>query len=291
MKRDIYSEITSKIIAQIEAGAGKWRMPWTGQKGGMPFNATTGARYRGVNVLNLWSTAGAAGYPTNAWASFKQWQARGAQVQVGQRGTLICYQGSTMVRDPGADADRAIRFLKYSHVFNAAQVDNWDMPEVERPNLATRIENAERFVANTGAAIRFDQGRAFYSPAHDFIGMPGWSDFIPTDGATATENAYGTLFHELTHWTGADKRCDRTFGKRFGDDAYAVEELVADLGSAFLCAHIGITAAPRPDHAQYLAHWLRVLKADARAIFTAAARASDAVEFLEGLQKAEAIAA
>jgi len=280
-RRDLHQDVTDRIVAAIEAGAGEWRMPWTGQHGGLPFNATTKAKYRGVNVLTLWLTASAAGFPTNEWASYLQWQERGAQVRRGERGSQIVYYGTTTrerENDAGELEETEIRFLRYSHVFNAAQVDGWQSPAIERPNLATRIEAAERFVSNTGALIRYGLGRAYYSPTQDSIGMPEWAQFLDTPTATATENAYGTLLHELTHWTGHEKRCAREFGKRFGNDAYAAEELVAELGSAFLCAELAITPEPR----------LRVHKADKRAIFTAASKASEAADYLHSLQTATA---
>jgi len=290
-KRDLHQDVTNQIIRAIEAGAcgDQWVMPWTaGAAGGMPHNATTGHRYRGVNVVMLWFEAQERAYPANQWASYKQWHGAGAQVRKGERGTLIVYAGQTVVRDPaegGEENERTIRFLKCSHVFNAAQVDGYELPTVERPDLAERLAHAERFVTATGADIRYGQGRAFYSPSHDFVGMPDWDQFKDTDGATATENAYGVLLHELTHWTKHERRLDRDLGgQRFGDDGYAMEELVAELGAAYLCASLGIAAEPRADHARYIENWLGVLKADKKAIFTAAARASDAAEYLEAFQ-------
>ena len=288
-KPDLYQTVTDKIVAAIESGADdeKWTMPWTGFHAGLPYNATTKATYRGVNVIMLWAEATAEGYPTNEWASYKQWQGRDAQVNKGETGTLIVYAGAAfreVENDAGETEEKSFRFLKYSKVFNASQVSGWQSPKTERPDLAKRIDHAEGFVANTGAIIRFGGARAFYSPSRDSISMPDWNQFTDTKTATATENAYGTLLHELTHWTGSKRRCERKFGKRFGDQAYAMEELVAELGAAFLCAKIGITPEPRRDHAQYLAHWLATMKADKRAIFTAASKASDAVDFLNGLQ-------
>lgn len=300
MKRDLYKEVTDKVIAAIEAGASgdKWEMPWHGLKRGRPHNAVSNYRYSGINVLMLWSAAAEQGYPTNEWASYRQWQERGAQVRRGERGHVVVYAGSTVIRDRdgepelGEDGEpRIVRFLKHSHVFNASQVDGWESPEVERPNLAERIERAEQYVNRTGAVIRYDMGRAYYAPGPDFIGMPGWETFKETARSTATENAYSTLFHELTHWTGAKHRLERTFGRRFGDHAYSAEELVAEMGAAFLCSHVGIVSEPREDHAHYAAHWLAMLKADRRAIFTAASAASAAVDYLDNLQVETAAAA
>ena len=149
-----------------------------------------------------------------------------------------------------------------------------DCPEIEP------IDAAEAFVRATGAAIAHGGTRAYYRPSTDTIQLPDRTAFVGTATSTAQESYYSTLLHELTHWTSPEQRCNRTLGKRFGDDAYAMEELVAELGAAFLCAELGITMEARLDHAQYLASWLSVLKADKKAIFTAASGASKAVEFL-----------
>lgn len=305
MTRDLYSEVTDNLVAQIEAGAGDWRKPWATQAAaGMPVNACTGHEYRGVNVLSLWGAGAAKGYPTAQWASFKQWIAAGAAVRKGEKGTLIVYAGAftpkgaegasgagdaSDVGQPTAE-QRTRHFLRCSHVFNVAQVQaiegsGWTAPKApELPHLASRIDAAEAFVAATRATIRHGGDRAFFAPELDYVGMPERAAFRDTPTSTATENYYSTLLHELTHWTGHASRLAREFGKRFGSDAYAAEELVAELGAAFLCAQLGIAATPRADHAQYLANWLRVLKSDKRAIFTAAARASDASDYLRNLQ-------
>ena len=146
---------------------------------------------------------------------------------------------------------------------------------------------AEAFIAATDAKISIGGDRAFYRPSADIIAMPDRHRFIGTETSTATEGWYSTLLHEMTHWSGASHRMDRTFGKRFGDDAYAMEEMVAELGAAFLCGDLGITAEPRPDHAAYIGNWLRILKSDRKAIFTAASAANKAAEFLANFSKIE----
>lgn len=180
---------------------------------------------------------------------------------------------------------------RISTVFNSAQVDGYQ-PETlpERP-LFERIEGAESFVSNTRAVVRHGGEQAYYRPSADHIQMPDREAFTGTDTSTAQEGYYGTLLHELTHWTGPEKRCARDLGKRFGREAYAAEELVAELGAAFLCAELGIATQPRLDHAKYIEHWLGILKADKRAIFTAAAKAAQAVDYLSNLQTAAAVAA
>lgn len=286
MARDLYQEITDKVVAAIEAGAlGSYEMPWHAMgRFGNPVNMTTGAAYRGVNVLMLSMSASAAAYPVNAWGSYQQWLGKGGQVRKGERGTMIVYAGN-VVKEGDADANgeatvHRFGFLRHSTVFNVSQVEGVELPVVERPAAVDRIAAADQIVSDTGAVIRSGGDRAFYSPGADFIAMPDADAFKATSTRTATESYYGVLFHELTHWTGADKRLARVFGKRFGDEAYAAGELVAEMSAAFLCARVGISAEFREDHARYVASWLKALKNDKRAIFTAAARASDASDYI-----------
>ena len=149
-----------------------------------------------------------------------------------------------------------------------------------RPSSLTCGLHATLTVAGTGASVRIHGDSAHYTPSTDTITMPDRERFFATSSGSAAQNWYATLLHELVHWSGADHRLARTFGKRFGDDAYAMEELVAELGSAFLCGDLGLSTSPRPDHASYLASWLKVLKADNRAIFTAASAAAKAADYL-----------
>ncbi len=149
------------------------------------------------------------------------------------------------------------------------------------------IGRADKFIDALGADIRFGGNRAFYNKKEDFISLPCSKDFRATKSSTATENYYSTLFHETTHWSGASHRLDRTKGKIFGDDAYAFEELFAELGSAMLCASIGISSQTRADHAQYIDNWLEVLKSDNRFIFKAASQAQKAVDYLQNFQNQE----
>ena len=299
-KSDVYQRVTNAIISAIERGAGQWQFPWS-RGHAMPVNAVTGHKYRGVNVVSLWAASSECGWP-GQWASYKQWQSAGAQVRKGERGsTVVFYKtiakekrdgaGEVVTGDDGeAEIDR-IYLARASAVFNAAQVDGYQpAPVPERP-LFARINAAEAFVGNTGAIIRNGGGRAFYCPSTDHIQMPEREAFTGTDTSTPAEGYYGTLLHELTHWSGHASRCDRDLRNRFGSEAYAAEELVAELGSAFLCAEIGITPHPRLDHAQYIAGWLRALKNDKRAIFTASSKGAQAADYLQGLQTAMPIAA
>ena len=177
-------------------------------------------------------------------------------------------------------------FARATPVFAAEQVDGYQPPVIDAPTVIpmTPIEQAEAFVAATGAQIDYGGTRAFYRPSTDSIQLPPREAFIGSPTSTPAESYYSTILHELTHWTSAESRCNRQLGKRFGDQAYAMEELVAELGAAFLCADLHITDEPRVDHAQYLASWLSVMKEDKKAIFTAASKASEAAAYLTGPQ-------
>jgi antirestriction protein ArdC len=290
LRVDIHQKISNQIIAQIERGAGEFRLPWQQPDGSLvrPINVASGRRYNGVNILALWAAAQEFGFVSGLWGTFRQWAEIGAQVRKGEKATFVVfYRERAAVSDQSDDeeAKQQSRFCaKATPVFAAEQVDNYhpDLPPTRDP--VTAIADAERFVAATGAAIIHEGHRAFYSPSTDAICLPPRDAFTGTDTCSPTESFYATIFHELTHWSGHESRCNRQLGQRFGDQAYAIEELVAELGAAFLCADLAVSSAPRADHAAYLANWLQVLKSDKRAIFVAASKASKAVAFLEGLQ-------
>jgi antirestriction protein ArdC len=290
MKTDLYERVTAQIVASLEQGVPPWLKPWSVAAPGnavRPLRAN-GQPYRGINVLMLWGAAADRGYACPVWMTFKQALELGGCVRKGEHGSLVVY-ASTFTRtetndNTGEEAERDIPFLKGYTVFNVEQIDGLPerflAPAPALPAGLERIERAEAFAAATGAVIRHGGNRAFFSPSGDFVQMPPLQAF--RDG----ESYYAVLAHELTHWTGHKSRLDRTFGKRFGDRAYAFEELVAELGSAFLAADLALTPEPRPDHAGYLANWLDVLKADKRAIFTAASHAQRAADFLSNLSPA-----
>lgn len=296
---DIYERITGRIIEQMEtASAAGWQKPriTTGQNTLQPVNAATRREYRGVNVLMLWASAEITGYQDGRWASFKQWQQIGAQVRRGEKGTPVFFYKELPRRGGDAAADGPISgqfegaaaeatqsgtylMAKTSYVFNAAQVEGDTPPQrPELPGLAVRLESAERFVAATGGVIEHGGDRAYYKPAEDRIQLP------PPEQFRSSEGYYATALHELTHWSGHKSRLDRDLSGRFGTAAYAAEELVAEIGSAFLCVKAGVTAEPREDHAHYLKSWIAVLKADNRAIFSAASQAQKAADYLQSLQ-------
>lgn len=282
-KPNIYEAITAKIVAAIEAGVEMAQRPWHAPELSAPMNAATSALYRGVNVLTLWIEALERGYASNQWASYKQWQSLGAQVRKGERGTLIVFY-KRLEEETVEDEDHTENRLRYvaraSHVFNAGQADGYDEPQPDRPEPFEAHQHAEAFIAAVGAKIEHGFAGARYRRDLDLIEMPARTLFVDSRTRSSLEAYYGVLLHELTHWTGAPHRLGRDMGKRFGDEAYAMEELVAELGAAIACSMLGISSEPRPDHAAYVSSWLTVLKRDPKAIFTAASKAQEAFEHL-----------
>lgn len=288
---DLYQTVTDQIIEAIETSqADGFQLPWHRAGVGvfMPKNATTGQAYQGINIVSLWASAEIQRFTTGLWATYKQWQSIGAQVRKGETSTVGVFYKRIKVEASGdvddaddANPDDQMRWIAKSfRVFNADQVDGYQPEELPETSEVERIEQAEAFARRTGATICHGGGRAYYQPVDDRIQMPDEVRFRATETSSATEGYYGTLFHELTHWSGHESRCGRDLSGRFGDDAYAMEELVAELGAAFLCAELAITPQPRDDHAGYIQHWMNVMKADKKAIFTAAARANEAVSYL-----------
>lgn len=285
----LYAAITAQIADAIEKGAAQFQMPWHRASGQVsrPWNAASARRYQGINVVSLWLQAEARAYPHPIWATYKQWQDLGAQVRRGERSALIVFY-KTLEReeqDPatGEDVTQRIPLARASHVFNVAQVDNFEPPAIETPPQAAEVaplEAADHVARCSGADIREGGDRAYYNPSIDFVAMPDRGRFVRTATMDATESYYATLLHELTHWTGGAKRLARNLSARFGENAYAMEELIAELGASYLCADLGVTTALRPDHAAYIQSWLKVMRSDARAVFTAAARAQQAATYL-----------
>jgi antirestriction protein ArdC len=281
-KAEVERLITSQIIAALESDTGNWAKPWASLDGA-PSNAKTGRDYRGVNRLVLSFTQHSAMYPRGIWAGYGQWQALGAQVIKGEKATYITLRRERRKKSEDDPNDYTVTGVSWSiaHVFNVAQVHGYDMPEIADPRaLQDYLEyaNAKAFVSRTGAVIKHGGNKAFYVPSKDAIMLPAREAF--SDGAAY----YSTLFHELTHWTGHDKRLDRKQRGKFGSNDYAFEELVAEIGAAFLCSDMGVSNdEPRTDHAQYLKGWLEILKASDKAIFSAAAQAGKATEYLNEL--------
>jgi len=290
-KADVYSRITDRIIADLEQGVRPWLKPWSiGQTAVTRPLRHNGEPYSGINVVLLWSEAIARGFRSPTWMTFRQALVLGGHVRKGETGTTVVYASrlsKTETDDSGAEVEREIALLKAYTVFCVDQIDGLpasfyanSQPEPTADSRAGRIERADAFVTATGAAIRTGGTRACYIPSVDRIDMPPYMSFRDTGTSSAAEGYYATLLHELVHWTAPAHRCDRQLGRRFGDHAYAREELVAELGAAFLCADLGITPAPRPDHAAYIASWLKVLREDKRAIVSAASLVQKAADWL-----------
>ena len=296
LKKDVYTRVTNRIIADLEKGVRSWLKPWSAAH---PAGSITrplrhnGTPYRGVNVVLLWGEAQEKGYSAPIWMTYKQASELGGQVRKGEHGSLVVYANRitrTETNAKGEDTEREIPFMKGYTVFCVEQIDGLPLHYYPQPvdplPLSQRIEGAENFMAATGATIRYGGDRAYYAPGLDVVQLPPFAAFRDA------ESFYATACHELCHWSGAKHRLDRSFNaKRFGDHGYAREELVAELGAAFLCADLGITPEIRDDHAAYLSHWLKVLREDKRAIFSAAAHAQRAADFLQAFQKPQIEAA
>lgn len=295
MTTDVYTRVTDKIIADLERGERPWMKPWNAEHAAgkitrpLRFN---GLPYSGINILMLWAEAMEKGYTAPIWMTFKQAQELGGHVRKGEHGSLVVYANKITKtehdEETGEDVEHAIPFMKGYTVFNVEQID--DLPahyyaKAQAPQLeaAQRLDPIEQFFAATGADIRHGGNEASYSILTDIVKMPPFEFFQDP------ESYYATLAHECTHWTRHPSRLNRDFGrKKWGDEGYAMEELVAELGSAFLCADLGLAPEVRDDHAPYIASWLKVMKQDKRAIFSAAAHAQKAAEFLHSLQPAPA---
>lgn len=290
MRADVYTRITNTIVAELEKGERPWFKPWNAAHAAgritRPLRAN-GIAYRGINILMLWAEAESKGYAAPIWITFKQAQDLRAHVRKGEHGSLVVYasKATRTETDPvtGDDTEREFAFLKGYTVFNVEQVEGLPAryyATVAKPlDPVQRIAHAEAFFASTGASIGHGGNRAFYSVSEDRVQMP------PFEAFKNAVSYYATLAHETVHWTRHEARLDRDFGrKRWGDEGYAMEELVAELGSAFLSSDLSLTPEVMPDHAAYIASWIKVLKEDKRAIFTAAAHAQFAADFLHGLQ-------
>jgi len=287
-KGDLYAEVTNKIIAAIESGAATYSLPWQ-RVPGMPKNVASNRAYRGINTLLLWLIGNDRGYTTPYWATFKQWLELGHPVRKGEKSATVVFWkqlpehgGETAEPSEGTDGsdNRRPILARAYHVFNASQVEDFTPPSVTLLPESARDANAEAFFQRLPIEVRHEGDRAFYRAATDSV-------HLPVFGLFKDANAYyATRGHESVHATGAKHRLDRDLSGRFGSQSYAVEELVAELGAAFLCADLGLSPEPRLDHAGYIESWLKVLKGDTRAIFTAAGKAQAAVDWLHGRQPA-----
>ena len=279
-RADVYTRITEEIIAAIEHGPGDWRAPWhhNGTSIARPSNLGSGKRYRGINTVALWVAAMNGGYADGLWGTYRQWAAVGAQVRKGERATTVVFwkqfesDGGDALEDDGSGRKRM--FARAFSVFNVAQVDGFAPAPVATLPEADRHAHAEDFITNLGIATTFEGSEAYYRPSTDSVHMP------PFDCFRDPASFYGVWLHETGHASGAKHRLDRDLSGRFGSASYAAEECCVEILSGLILADLGIAHHPRPDHAAYIASWLKVLKDDPRAIFTAASKAQQAADWM-----------
>lgn len=288
MRKDVYQSVTDSIISLLESDLPPWRKPWATDKtidSALPFNAATGRHYNGINVPLLWADAQGAGYDCNGWMTYKQAKDLGGHVRRGEHGQLVVFWKFQEVEDKTTGKRKTIPFARAYTVFNVLQCDGLEGTKVGEIPAPVEPDSVISWAQSIGARIQHGGNRACFVPSADLIQLPRPENF------PERSEYHATALHELTHWTGHKSRLDRTFGTRFGDESYAFEELVAEMGSAFLSATIGIENPPIPNHASYLKNWLRILKSDNRAIFTAASHAQKATNYCVENGKAELVKA
>jgi antirestriction protein ArdC len=280
MDTDIHQTITNQIIEAMESARTRGLRLWDSQPS-LPLNLTTGKPYSGINVLMLWAAGLRNGYTSPYWLTYKQAADRGGQVRKGERSTPCVFYKPWESEDtnPATGETETTRgaVLKSFRVFNVDQIDGIEAPAPEPRPAFVAIEDAERILAASPAPIHMGGTQAFYRPATDTIHLP------PREAFINPEAFYSTALHEICHSSGHKSRLNRDFSGRFGTEAYAFEELIAELGSAFLNADLGIIASTLQDHADYLVSWVKILKENKKAILTAAAQASKAHAFIKGL--------
>jgi len=285
-QHEIYEAVSRNIIEQIEAGTPPWRQPWANVGGGIPCNAISQRAYRGINVWLLMATAQRKGYDSPRWATFRQWKQLGGHVNRGEKATKIIYWNivTETATDPrtGEQEEQQRVFCRQYSVFNLCQCDGTALERFRDPRSFTDYEPAERLLTATGANIRHGGNQAFYRHVADFIQLPEKHRF------EGEAHYYSAALHELAHWSGHEGRLNRLSSlSRFGDESYAMEELVAEMASSFLCAALGFeNKAAEQQSAAYMAGWLRALQSDRTAIFTASRLAATASDYLLAFNEA-----
>lgn len=300
-RRDIRAEVTAKIVEALKQGVRPWSSPLRegcGARLVMPLRHG-GESYRGINVLLLWVAAEQGGYRSPYWMTYRQAAELGGQVRKGEKGTMVVYYGTAKASEADAKGDSKRKesregtddgprysFLKSFNVFNADQVDGLPekyaastFPALQPPTWET-VEEADTLFANCPAKVTQERGRCCYSIANDTVNIPPRGDFRNAAGYVST------VAHELIHWTGHKSRLDRYPAERTHAD-YAHEELIAEIGAAYLCGRLGLTAETLEDHASYLAHWIEALESDTSAIFKAASAAAKAADLIESYRTAK----
>ena len=291
-------QIADQLIESMKTAGTGFMLPWV--ESGMPVNlgrlGTKNPYYYGINNLILWREKNYSKYKSNVWGTFKQIKDKGGMVNKGESAIDVVlwkpfevtdtYKRNTATNKKGDSYQKTAFYIRFFKVFNMDQTTLKDKyaPNQNVEGAKTKVD-VEKYIENTKAVIKHGGDRCFYVPSQDYIQMVNKSDFNTTVESNATQNYYSTLLHELTHWTGHKSRCDRDLQGYFGDDSYAFEELVAEIGAAVQCCLLGITSTPKKESAQYLNSWIKRIEKDPDALFKATAKASSAVRYLEGLQE------
>jgi len=291
--------IADKLINLMKEYGTGWTKSWS--SGEIPKNLVSKRDYSGINIPLLMMRCMESGFKSHFWASFKQWNDKGYLV-TGKAEPIVFWKSSKSKDKTDKNTGETVEgkkwwMLRYYNVWNSDQVIKKDYLswitcnykyKVDKPKPVSKVEcikNIDTYIANTKAVVKHGYDSAFYSPSKDFIGMPDKDDFLDTKFANATGNYYGVKTHELGHWTGHKSRLDRKqVPLAFEKDAYAYEELIAEISSAMLSVKLGLDHEPRPDHAQYLSSWLGALDNDNSAIISACGKASKVIEYLDDLQ-------
>jgi antirestriction protein ArdC len=256
-RKEIIDKVAKKFIEALKTQKGDWKKSkiWKSLESGLPINANTRKSYNGFNIINLLLDREIHNYDNNEWGTFKMWNDMGYRLKKNEKCSYV--------------------------FFNANQVEGYEVKKVQAPNKAKALKNVDKYVENTGAEISHGGDRAYYSPNFDRIQMPSKESFL------GTEEYYGTLLHELVHWTGHEKRCKRDFSGFFGSEAYAIEELVAETGSAILSSILGISQTVREDHLKYVNSWIKNLENKPEQVIKAINKSTKAIEHLDSLQITE----
>ncbi len=281
-RKSVYERITSEIIEAIEAGPSEFSMPWhhDGSAIARPVNVLSGRPYRGINTLSLWAAGAGIGYSSGIWGTYRQFAELGAQVRKGERASTIIFWKPAEPRqaesessgDEGAPRTRLI--ARGYGVFNADQVDGFELPAMVPLPESERCAAAERFLDALEVNIHVGGQEAHYRPSTDCVSLPDFERFKDA------VSFYAVAVHECGHATGAKHRLDRDLTGRFGTSAYAAEEICVELAAGFVLADLGLAHHPRPDHAAYISSWIELLQGDPRAIFTAASKAQEIADWM-----------
>ena len=287
IKMDLMSSVTDSVTNKMETCGASWLKEWVGNSS-LPINCENGKQYNGINLFILLGEEKTSG----KWGTYKAWDRLGKQISKGQHGTKIIYFKSIKSKtevNPNGTAKFYPMMRTYT-IFNESQTDGYEI-NIEGDGQTFAQADADQWIKKSKAVIDYKNTSAFYNPTKDKIGMPPMESFFKTDDATAEQNFYGTLFHELTHWTGHKTRMNRTLANGFGTEAYAYEELIAELGACFQSVEFGIEPLEiNADHKKYIASWLKALKGDVSFIYKASAQANKAVRLIEDLQDIEKVA-